>query len=200
MKTILSLFDHSGGWSRPYAEAGYDVIMFDIKNGQDIKQFSCEYLFEEWGIGLVHGILAAPPCTDFAASGARWWKQKEGTGTVELSIELVYQVLRTVELFEPEWWAIENPVGRIAKLVPELNDYPPFWWNPCDYGDPYTKKTGLWGRFTPPTPLFLGSDWSVEPTEGSKMHCLYGGKSERTKELRSVTPPGFAQAFFKCNP
>jgi len=68
-----------------------------------------------------------------------------------------------------------------------------------DYGDPYTKKTGLWGRFTPPLPLFIGGDWRVEPVEGSKM-LRYGGNSERTKEQRSETPEGFAQAFFMANP
>ena len=39
----------------------------------------------------------------------------------------------------------------------------------------------------------------VKPTEGSRMHTQYGGKSERTKMLRSQTPPGFALAFFEAN-
>lgn len=39
----------------------------------------------------------------------------------------------------------------------------------------------------------------VDPTEGSKMHRLYGGKSERTKMMRSITPMGFANAFYEAN-
>lgn len=35
-KTILSLFDYSGHWSKPYKDAGYDVYQCDIKLGIDI--------------------------------------------------------------------------------------------------------------------------------------------------------------------
>ena len=200
MKTILSLFDHSGGWSQPYWDAGYDVMQFDLKHGHDIRDFSVEYLIDVAEVDEVHGILSAPPCTDFALSGARWWKGKDESGETQASIDLVYQVLACVEYFQPDWWALENPKGRISKLVPALQDYPVFYFDPCDFGDPYTKRTGIWGRFTPPLPLFVGGDWSVEPTEGSKMHRLYGGKSDRTEELRSITPQGFAKAFFAANP
>lgn len=200
MKTLLSLFDYSGGWSQPYWDSGqWEIYQFDIKHGHDINDFCCEYLLEELDLGVVDGILAAPPCTEFAVSGARWWEAKEGTGVVEYSVELVYQALRTCELFKPDFFAIENPVGRIESLIPEMKELQQFWFNPCDFGDPYTKKTGIWGNFTPPLPMFIGGDWSVEPTEGSKMHKQYGGKSEKTKTARSVTPPGFAKAFYTCN-
>ena len=90
----------------------------------------------------------------------------------------------------------ENPVGRLPRLVPELGK-PRMYFNPCDYGDPYTKKTGLWGDFNTNLPKN-----PVEPErvckQGSWVQKL-GGKSERTKELRSMTPPGFAQAFFEAN-
>jgi hypothetical protein len=70
------------------------------------------------------------------------------------------------------------------------------YFDPCDYGDPYTKKTCLWGSFNRP------KQNRVEPqrvcSQGSWLMKL-GGSSERTKELRSVTPPGFAQAFFEAN-
>ena len=93
----------------------------------------------------------------------------------------------------PDFWVIENPISRIHKLVPEIGR-PQMYFNPCDFGEPYTKKTALYGAFN--TGLKMNP---VPPTEGSKMHRLYGGKSERTKELRSVTPPGFAKAFYEAN-
>lgn len=71
------------------------------------------------------------------------------------------------------------------------------YFHPWEYGDAYTKKTALWGEFNEPvrTP--------VEPiracAQGSWVQKL-GGKSERTKELRSATPMGFARAFFLANP
>jgi len=157
--------------------------------------------------GTVDGILAAPPCTDFTVSGAQYWPAKDKNGTTEKSLELVRQVLRTVEFCKPDWWAMENPVGRLNTLLPELKKYGPWYFQPCDYGDPYTKKTGLWGRFTPPLPLFVGGDRSVTPEyviakngdRYSPVHWSSGGKSEKTKTLRSATPMGFSYSFFLAN-
>lgn len=206
-KVILSLFDHTGNWSKPYRDAGYDVVQHDIKLGWDIFSDTIPAAIDENLEGnSIHGLLAAVPCTDFAASGARWWPEKENMpadyesrdvafdNTVEMSRFFVYAVQFIVELLKPEWWVIENPVGRLHNLVPEIGK-PKMYFNPCDFGDPYTKKTALYGSFntnlvkTPVLPLF-----------GSMMHQKYGGKSERTKALRSVTPMGFARAFFNANP
>jgi hypothetical protein len=85
---------------------------------------------------------------------------------------------------------MENPVGKLAKWIGNPVDS----FQPSDYGDPYTKKTLLWGRFTMP------EQTPVEPVDGSKLWRNYGGKSDKTKTERSVTPHGFAQAFFKANP
>lgn len=181
-RVILSLCDFSGSWSRPYAEAGYTVHQLDLKTTGDIRLF--EYP------GHVHGILAAPPCTHFAVSGARWWSEKTDSDLLE-ALSVVDACLRLVTVCQPKWWALENPVGRLSRWIGE----PTMYFDPCDFGDPYTKKTGLWGRFNTSLPRN-----PVEPSEGSKMWARYGGKSERTKTMRSMTPEGFARAFFQVNP
>ena len=91
--------------------------------------------------------------------------------------------------YQPKFWAIENPVGTLHRWLGK----PVMYFQPYEYGDPYTKKTCLWGNFKIPKKN------PVEPTEGSKMWKKYGGKSDRTKTLRSITPPGFAKAFFEAN-
>jgi hypothetical protein len=49
-------------------------------------------------------------------------------------------------------------------------------------------------------PLFLGRDPSVKPIEANQSWIMkLGGKSEKTKELRSITPLGFAYAFYEAN-
>src|SRR5215510_1838087 len=63
-------------------------------------------------------------------------------------------------------------------------------FQPADYGDPYTKKTLLYGKFSPDLPLNR-----VEATEGSRMHRL----SSSEQDARSITPEGFAYAFFMAN-
>lgn len=187
-RTVLSLFDTSGGWSQPWVDAGYNVIRFDIQDGRDINDFSAESLLEEFGNDDIWAVLAAPPCTDFASSGAQWWKAKDADGRTEASNELVRQTLRTVELFRPAVWSMENPVGRIARL----NDLPAarLTFQPNLYGDSYTKKTLLWGNFNTDLPQA-----PVEDTEGSKMHKMSSGN----KYGRSLTPEGFAYAFFVAN-
>jgi len=215
MKTILSLFDYSGRWSRPYRAAGYCTILVDIKHNptsrerimmedaregirgvlgvrQDVFKFSVS------DCGPIHGILAAPPCTDFAVSGAQYWPAKDADGRTAASVALVRAVLEIVRVYQPAWWALENPVGRLNRLVPELESFGPWYFQPHWYGDPWTKKTGLWGTFNRDLPRT-----DVEPirynAQGSWTQSL-GGKSERTKELRSMTPEGFARAFFQANP
>lgn len=204
-KIILSLFDHSGRWCQPYADAGYTVVKFDIKYGQDIfEQFPNQLLSHYPEGSRVVGIMAAPPCTDFSVSGAQYWPKKDAPGScdreefdsqTEYAMFMVMAVQVLVEIFEPDWWVLENPVGRLPKLLPELGR-PVMYFNPCDYGDPYTKKTGLLGKFNIPikTPVVPQKACAA----GSWLMKL-GGKSEKTKELRSVTPAGFAYAFFLAN-
>ena len=183
---ILDLCGGTGAWSRPYAEAEYDVRIIDpLVNGQDVR------LFRRLDVP-VHGILAAPPCTVFAGSGAKW-KALRPTSEVLEGLSVVDSCIRIIRAHtsnDLKFWAVENPIGW-------LRDYlgpPDAYFDPCDYGDPYTKRTCLWGKFRMPERC------PVEPSQGSKMHLQYGGRSGKTKTMRSVTPPGFARAFFEVNP
>ena len=191
-KVVISLFDHTGQWSDPWLEAGYDVYRFDIQDGHDINDFCVEYLNENYDFCDVYAILAACPCTDFSASGNKWHAEKDADGRTEASKELVFQTIRTIEYLRPTIWALENPVGRIRRLtgLPE----PRLSFNPNHFGENYTKKTMLWGRFNEELPS------AHRPaTLGSKMHTKYGGKSIATKNARSETPIGFSYAFFQAN-
>lgn len=202
MKTLLSLYDYSGNWAYPFFCGGWNVIQWDVKHiadyystFSDIRDASADFFYEHIfdNYGTVDGILIAQPCTEFAVSGARWFAEKDADGRTEAAIELVKISLKIVDLCMPDFWALEQPITRLHKLVPEVGQ-PKMYFNPCDFGDPYTKKTTLFGDFN--TELIKNP---VDPTEGSKMHKKYGGKSDRTKELRSITPPGFAKAFYEAN-
>lgn len=208
-KIVISLFDLTGSWSAPWEEAGYQVFRFDIQDDStytdpetgeekkvgDVNNMSVEFfndLFGSFDGNDVHAVLAACPCTDFAVSGARHFAAKDADGRTVASVKLVHQTLNVIEYFKPAVWAIENPVGRIERL----GGLPPWRlsFDPNHLGDPYTKKTLLWGRFNADLPVA-----PVEPTEGSKMHQKYGGKSLKTKNARSATPEGFAYGFFMAN-
>lgn len=239
MRTLLSLFDYSGQWSDPFRNGGWNVIQWDIKLSdlmdinilQDAE--TCLEMFEN-----VDGIIAAVPCTDFTNSGAQYWPLKDENGKTVESLELVYQVQRLADLFTPTdpeydgtfFWSIENPVGRLSKLVPELGQ--PYYFNPWEFAgytnpttndlkkldflrlkkgngvtsdeldfilktNAYSKKTGLWGEFNRNL-----KKKPIEPVKASAQGTYtqrFGGKSDKTKELRSNTPIGFAQAFYEAN-
>lgn len=128
----------------------------------------------------------------------------------------------------PFFWCVENPVGRMGKLT-GLDDpkyFHPYEY--AGYLEPsqhvikqllsiqekkgigvtqqetdlvlkwnaYTKKTGLWGEFVMPEkkPLF-----NVKTAPQGSFTQRLGGKSDKTKELRSNTPRGFAEAFYEAN-
>lgn len=187
IRTILDLCGGTGAWSAPYREAGYNVIVIDANNGDDVR------LMEPVRFP-VHGILAAPPCTHLAGSGARWWAEKGRDALLE-ALSVVDACLRAVLLYKPTWWALENPVGRLSTYLGPAR----FTFDPCDFGghpggenDNYTKKTCLWGEFEEPEIR------RIRPTDGSRVHRL--PPSEDRWALRSVTPSGFSRAFFEANP
>ncbi len=177
MRTILSLCDYSGNWSQPYRENGYHILQIDLKTEQDVRLL--KHLSYR-----IYGILAAPPCTEFALSGNQHWGRKGRKALIE-GLSIVDACLRAVVLYNPHFWVLENPMGR-------LKDYlgpPVYSFNPCDFGDPYKKKTLLWGKFNLPIKE------PVEPILGSLMHRMWS----TDKEEKSNTPMGFSYAFFKAN-
>ena len=205
--TIVSLCDFTGNWSRPYELAGYQVIRVDLQHGQDIRLLP--FIAEP-----IHGILAAPPCTHFSRAGAHLWCEKGDAALIE-GMAVVDACLRAVAIYRPAWWALENPIGR-------LKDYlgPAKWkFDPYDFGDPWTKRTWLWGNFTPPVPIIsaqarlaVSPTWSAPGSLSSKhldraVRTKPSARLDRTTWLgsrrqieRSATPEGFAQAFFEANP
>ena len=197
-KVVLSLFDLSGEWAKPWQEAGYEVHTFDIQHDNylgDVNNFGIEFFSQLYNMFEgkdVHAILAACPCTDFASSGARHFATKDADGRTVASVELVQSTLATIEYFKPNIWAIENPVGRIANM-----NGLPHWrlsLDPYHIGEDYTKQTLFWGRFNGDLPIA-----PREPVKGSKMHTMFGGSSIETKNARSETPEGFSYAFFHAN-
>jgi hypothetical protein len=240
MKTLLSLFDYTGTWAAPFANAGWNTISWDMQTDELCDLFrtqSVEDCFEQNGWESIDGIIAAVPCTDYASSGARWFAQKDMDGTTAKSNELVEIVLRIVDLYKPTnmdepsdfFWAIENPVGRLNRFFPQLGK--PYYFQPHNFSgylepgentikeldkirlknghgitrneadtikqwEVYTKKTGLWGEFNRNL-----MHKNIEPVKGSPFGSVmmrHGSKSIVTKNQRSKTPRGFAQAFFNA--
>ena len=184
-RLILDLCGGSGSWSRPYAEAGYRVQLITLPN-HDVRTFVPPP--DVWGV------LAAPPCTEFsmARNGNRTTRPHDFIA----GMECVNACLRIILQSRPVWWALENPTGHLSKFLGTPRDT----FEPCDFGDPWTKRTALWGDFHLPTrgpfvkPLGGGPFCRVcDPSGTQTAWCSNAAH-------RAVTPAGFARAFFEANP
>lgn len=229
---VLSLCDYSGNWPRPWHEAGHTVLCYDLKHGDDLTQLTTESIgWDIWntvrpaGAGSsirVAAVLSAPLCTAFTNAAALHRAAHELDGTTQKCVALAEACCRIRDHFKPDVSALENPRGRIAKLVPAVGPKQ-FEFHPYQYAgyldasllevtheddvhkvmasNRYEKQTAIYGQCIKP------EEKSVPPLvyrtatgkKGGVIWAKLGGKSERTKEIRSTTPMGFAKAFYLAN-
>ena len=182
-KIILDLCGGTGAWSKPYKEAGYDVRLVDLPDDIRLLDMPPE---------TIHGILAAPPCTYFCRM--RMCRGRPSDAEFLDGLSVVDACLRIILVKRPQWWALENPQGYLHNWLGQ----PALKFHPWEYGNPWTKRTWIWGNFNPPIKN------SVEP-RGPLVNSRTGhpkGKKGIAKNFteRAQTPSGFAQAFFEANP
>lgn len=179
-KVILDLCGGTGAWSKPYKDAGYDVRSIDINNGMDVRLYN---LPKE----NIYGILSAPPCTYFCRM--RMCRGRPSDEQFMQGLSIVDACLRVTIMSNPIFWALENPVGYLKLWIGE----PKLKFNPCDYGDPWTKKTWIWGNFNLPIRN------PIEPI-GPYIHRKKGKRGVcKNDKSNATTPQGFARAFFEAN-
>lgn len=224
---VLSLYDYTGEALKPWVAAGYECHAFDIQHPiegreadgimyhhADLHDFGTHKdIFMRFnGRRLVLG-MAWPVCTDMAVSGAAWFKSKAERDP-EFQVKAVNHAVLCAELFEDLGipYMIENPVSVLAtkwrkpdhmfhpyeygEYIPEHLAAHPRWPEYIAPHDAYTKKTCLWtgGGYKMPPKLP-----TCKPTGYSAQHKKLGGKSKKTKDIRSATPRGFAIANFLAN-
>lgn len=184
-----------------------------------IEAFSCDIQKEsgghpEWHIqGDVFEIInqgwdcmiAFPPCTHLAVSGAAWFEQKRKDGRQQQGIDFFMQIVNA----NIKHIAVENPIGIMSKLYRKPDQIV----HPYYFGDATSKATCLWLKNLPllnhskESDLFNeGGTW-VEP-KFTKFTCKdgkvknfsttadrwYKDAEERSRE-RSKTFPGIAKAM-----
>jgi len=205
-KIILDLQGGTGAWSKKYKEAGYRIINvtlpdYDILKTEIRPQEKYNIVFK--GVKVepiktsdVYGILASPVCTMFSLARTRAKTQRDFRLGMELVIACLNIIWECRYKNKLAFWCLENPRGYLRQFLGK----PVFTFDPCDFGDPYTKKTDLWGYFNIPKkkpiePIFYISGGKRFPPIWGRT----GGKSKNRQMLRSITPPGFAKAFFEAN-
>lgn len=173
MLTILDLCAGTGAWSEPYVRAGYNVVRVDLP--EDVRLIS-------WEPGVVHGILAAPPCTVFSYARNRYPPtESEILG----ALSVVDACLRAVAIYHPRWWALENPLNKLRRWLGP----PRLMFRQNEYGGVAVKPTGIWGDFVVPQRNVVSA---------TKL-STYKTSRENARPEDAITPAGFAQAFFDAN-
>lgn len=174
---VLVACEFSGVVRRAFRTRGHDAWSCDLlaseDDGEHIQGDVLTILGAGWDMMIAH-----PPCTHLAVSGARWFKDKKRQQNEAL---LFVQQLMDAPI---ERIAIENPVSIISSRIRKPNQI----FQPWQFGHGETKTTCLWLKNLPP----LISTHIVEGRE-ARVHRLPPGP-DRWK-ARSRTLPGIAHAM-----
>ena len=176
---------------------------FNLENGETDK------IKGKWD-----AILAFPPCTHLAVSGASWFEKKRADGRQREGIEFFCKFLEA----DCDKIVIENPIGVISgdyikQHFPDLADKyglpkkPTQIIHPWMFGDNYSKSTCLWIKgLKPLVPLVTEQpelewfEWTDGKTGKKKRQPKWFADAwklppaERAK-IRSKTFPGIAEAM-----
>jgi site-specific DNA-cytosine methylase len=174
---ILIACEFSGVVRDAFRARGHDAISCDLlpseMPGPHIQGDVRDVLGAGWDM-----LIAFPPCTHLAVSGARWWVQKQQEQ--QEALEFVRLLLDA----PVEKIALENPVSIISSAIRKPDQI----IQPYQFGHPETKKTCLWLKHLPPLfPTHLMA-------ERYPRVYLEPDRPDRWKH-RARTLPGIAEAM-----
>jgi len=228
MKKAIFLYDYTGIMAQPWLDAGYECWCFDGQHPEGVTRDGNHVKVGMWfdayntlkhvtqikqmvGDG-VYFVFGFPECTDLTVAGAKYFKSKEIANPAfqAEATELARLVMYVGNEFNCVW-GLENPIGVLSSIWKKPN----FSFHPKDFGgylpeddtnpiypniypgrDAYNKKTCIWCGNGFNEPLRIPVDVKSKENPGWK---LCGGKSIKTKNIRSATPRGFAKAVFIAN-
>ena len=174
---VLVACEYSGVVRDAFIKQGHDAISCDLlpteQPGPHYEGDVLDILNDDWDLMIAH-----PPCTHLAVSGARWFKdkqeeQKEALDFVRVLLDAPIKHI-----------ALENPVSIISSKIRKPDQI----IQPWQFGHGETKKTCLWLKNLPllqPTKIVEGREqriWKMPPSK------------DRWK-LRSITYQGIANAM-----
>lgn len=191
---VLVACEYSGTVRDAFAALGHDAISCDLLPTDSPGKHYQGDIFDivDDGFDLM---VAHPPCTHLAVSGARWFKHKQKEQAEALDF-----VRRLMEA-PISHTAIENPVSIISSKIRKPDQI----IQPWQFGDPFTKTTCLWLRELPalkPTKIVEKGEffeWTDKKTGKKKRQSVWmmeaRKKGDQCWKERSATFRGIAQAM-----
>ena len=174
---VLVACEYSGTVRDAFLRIGHDAMSCDLlptdKPGPHYQGDVFDVINDGWDLMIAH-----PPCTHLAVSGARWFKDK--VTEQEEALDFVRKLINA----DIDRICIENPVSIISSRIRK----PDQTIQPWQFGHGETKRTCLWLKGLPkliPTDIVDGRDqriWKLPPSP------------DRWK-IRSATFQGIADAM-----
>jgi len=183
---VLVACEYSGIVRDAFLSCGHDAMSCDLlptdSPGPHHQGDVCDIINDGWELMIAH-----PPCTHLAVSGARWFKdkQKEQAEALDFVRFLLNAPIDKI--------ALENPVSIISSRIRKPNQI----IQPWQFGHPESKATCLWLKGLEPLkptnilPLPPSGRWQNQTPSGQNKL----GPSEDRWKLRSATYKGVAQAM-----
>jgi len=181
MKQVLIACEYSGAVRSRLRSMGIDAYSCDILPSEDGSEFHIQGdAIEALNSRKWDAVIAFPPCTHLAVSGARWFAEKRADGRQQRAIEFFMAFANC----DAPLVAIENPICIMSSEWRKPDQI----IQPWQFGHGETKATCLWLKGLPPlTPTDI-----VEGREQRIWKMAPG--PERAKE-RSRTFAGIADAM-----
>ena len=174
---ILIVFEFSGIVRDAFIKKGHNAVSCDLlrtdKPGPHYTGDVFNIINCGWDMMIAH-----PPCTHLAVSGARWFKdkQKEQKEAIDFFMNLINANIHKI--------AVENPISIMSTKYRKPDQI----IQPWQFGHGETKATCLWIKNLPllkPTNIVAGREQRIHKLPPSK---------DRWK-LRSTTFQGIADAM-----
>ena len=174
---VLVACEFSGTVRDAFTRAGHDATSCDLlpseTPGKHLQGDVLSILSDGWDLMVAH-----PPCTHLAVSGARWFKEKQTEQAAALDFVRALLSAPIARI------ALENPISIISSRIAK----PTQIIQPWQFGHGEVKATCLWLKNLPkltPTNVVAG--------RVARVHRMPPGP-DRWKE-RSRTFPGIAEAM-----
>ena len=186
MKVLIAC-KYSGTVRDAFIEAGHEAISCDLLPtdvpGPHYQGDVRDVLNYPWDLMIAH-----PPCTDLAVSGAAWFEEKRFDGRQQAAASF-FMMLAKADI---PCIAIENPVCVMSSLWRKPDQIIQPWM----FGHPEQKATCLWLKGLPnlkPTNDVYKQMMELPKNERERIHYL--PPSEDRWKIRSQTFKGIAEAM-----
>jgi hypothetical protein len=189
---VLVACEFSGVVRDAFIKKGHTALSCDLlptdKTGPHYQGDVLDLLSEGWDLMIAH-----PPCTHLAVSGARHFAKKIADGRQQQGIDFFMALARA----PISKYAIENPIGIMSNIWRKPDQI----IQPWQFGHSVTKATCLWIRglptLTPTDVVDKGQTWIAK--SGKRMSQWYYDSSclppKKREKMRNTTFQGIADAM-----